>query len=141
MTTIYSTATSLQRQDADGALDEAQLAAAAFLARYSGRTLDAYRHDPRGFFQWSADAGLTANNPPGMNADGTWGTSAGGAVGNFAPTTVTERVWRRLRKWWLAKAGAWVAPGLTTDWSLKRDQDTTNNPARSPRINYHINVA
>lgn len=59
MTTIYSTATSLQRLDADGAFDEAQLAAAAFLARYSGRTLDAYRHDLRGFFQWSADVGLT----------------------------------------------------------------------------------
>jgi len=28
-------------------LDEAQLAAAAYLARYSGRTLDAYRHDLR----------------------------------------------------------------------------------------------
>jgi integrase/recombinase XerD len=59
MTTIYSTSTSLQRLDADGAFDEAQLAAAAFLARYSGRTLDAYRHDLRGFFQWSADVGLT----------------------------------------------------------------------------------
>ena len=59
MTTIYSTATSLQRPGTDGALDEAQLAAAAFLARYSGRTLDAYRHDLRGFFQWSADVGLT----------------------------------------------------------------------------------
>lgn len=59
MTTVYSTRTSLQRLDADGAFDEAQLAAAAFLARYSGRTLDAYRHDLRGFFQWSADVGLT----------------------------------------------------------------------------------
>ena len=59
MTTIYSTPTSLQRLDANGAFDEAQLAAAAFLARYSGRTLDAYRHDLRGFFQWSADVGLT----------------------------------------------------------------------------------
>ena len=41
MSTIYSTPTSLQRLDADGAFDEAQLAAAAFLARYSGRSLDA----------------------------------------------------------------------------------------------------
>ena len=49
MTTIYSTPTSLQRLDANGAFDEAQLAAAAFLARYSGRTLEAYRHDLRGF--------------------------------------------------------------------------------------------
>jgi site-specific recombinase XerD len=59
MTTMYSTATCVQRLDADGAFDEAQLAAAAFLARYSGRTLDAYRHDLRSFFQWSADVGVT----------------------------------------------------------------------------------
>ena len=36
-------------------VDGAQLAAAAFLARYSGRTLEAYRHDLRGFFDWAAD--------------------------------------------------------------------------------------
>ena len=40
-------------------LDEAQLAAAAFLARYSGRTLDSYRTDLRQFFQWAHDVGLT----------------------------------------------------------------------------------
>ena len=39
-------------------VDEAHLAAAAFLARYSGRTLDAYRHDLRYFFQWATDIGL-----------------------------------------------------------------------------------
>jgi hypothetical protein len=38
--------------------DEAQLAAAAFLARYDGRTLDAYRNDLRAFFQWADDTGL-----------------------------------------------------------------------------------
>ena len=38
--------------------DEAQLAAVAFLARYNGRTLDAYRHDLRAFFTWATDAGL-----------------------------------------------------------------------------------
>lgn len=38
--------------------DEAQLAAMAFLARYSGRTLDAYRHDLRNLFQWAADHNL-----------------------------------------------------------------------------------
>ena len=26
-----------------------------FVARYSGRTLEAYRHDLRGYFQWAAD--------------------------------------------------------------------------------------
>ena len=39
-------------------VDEAQLAAVAFLARYSGRTLDAYRHDLRNLFQWAADHDL-----------------------------------------------------------------------------------
>jgi site-specific recombinase XerD len=39
----------------DDAVDGAELAAAAFLARYQGRTLDAYRYDLRAFFQWAAD--------------------------------------------------------------------------------------
>lgn len=38
--------------------EEAELAAAAFLARYQGRTLDAYRYDLRAFFQWAADQAL-----------------------------------------------------------------------------------
>src|SRR3954447_16726171 len=42
----------------DNPPDEAHLAAAAFLARYRGRTLDAYRYDLRVYFQWAADAGL-----------------------------------------------------------------------------------
>jgi hypothetical protein len=42
----------------DACLNEAHVAAAAFLARYNGRTLDAYRYDLRTFFQWAADAGL-----------------------------------------------------------------------------------
>ena len=35
------------------------MAAASFLARYGGRTLEAeaYRHDQRGFFQGAADQG------------------------------------------------------------------------------------
>lgn len=44
-------------------LDEAQLAAVAFLARYGGRTLESYRADLRQFFQWCAEvdvAPLTA---------------------------------------------------------------------------------
>jgi integrase/recombinase XerD len=42
----------------DPGFDEAQVAAAAFLARYNGRTLDAYRFDLRTFFQWAVDVGL-----------------------------------------------------------------------------------
>ncbi len=41
-----------------GPTDKAELSAAAFLARYSGRTLEAYRHDLRVLFQWAADNNL-----------------------------------------------------------------------------------
>ena len=39
-------------------VDEAELAAVAFLARYSGRTLEANRQDLRFFFGWTASVGL-----------------------------------------------------------------------------------
>ncbi len=39
-------------------LDEAELAAVAFLARYSGRTLEAYRKDLRFFVAWAQSVGL-----------------------------------------------------------------------------------
>jgi hypothetical protein len=47
MTTIETTTTTVQRPESEHLADEAQFAAAAFLARYSGRTLDAYRQDLR----------------------------------------------------------------------------------------------
>ena len=56
MTTIESAATTIRESGAG--FDEAQLAAVAFLARYSGRTLETYRHDLRGFFQWATDTGI-----------------------------------------------------------------------------------
>ena len=59
MTTIEAGTTDVQLPDDDFLVDDAQLAAVAFLARYSGRTLDAYRHDLRGFFQWAADNTLS----------------------------------------------------------------------------------
>jgi hypothetical protein len=58
MTTIESTTATIQLPEPEYLADEAQVAAAGFLARYSGRTLDAYHHDLRGFFQWAADCGL-----------------------------------------------------------------------------------
>ncbi|HET9733205.1 MAG TPA: tyrosine-type recombinase/integrase [Acidimicrobiales bacterium] len=39
-------------------LPPAELAAAAFLARYRGRTLESYRHDLRSFFAWAEGVGL-----------------------------------------------------------------------------------
>ncbi len=56
MTAISSpTGSAVQTPLDDAGLDKAQLAAASFLARYSGRTLEAYRQDLRGFFQWATD--------------------------------------------------------------------------------------
>jgi len=59
MTMLDSGFTTIGRWEPGLEVDEAQLAAASFLARYSGRTLEAYRHDLRGFFQWAADVGLS----------------------------------------------------------------------------------
>ena len=58
MTTIESTSRMLDQPRAQATLGEDQLAAVAFLARYSGRTLEAYRHDLRCLFQWAADHSL-----------------------------------------------------------------------------------
>jgi site-specific recombinase XerD len=58
MTTSQSAASMLERFDL-GVVDEAEIAAVSFLARYNGRTLEAYRHDLRCLFQWAADAGVT----------------------------------------------------------------------------------
>jgi integrase/recombinase XerD len=55
MTTIT---TNTERAGTRFAVDPAELAAIAFLARYSGRTLDAYRHDLRNLFQWAAEHDL-----------------------------------------------------------------------------------
>ena len=44
MTTIESRSQVLGQPEAPFTLDEDQLAAVAFLARYSGRTLGVYRH-------------------------------------------------------------------------------------------------
>jgi site-specific recombinase XerD len=55
MPTIKSTSRVMVRRETPFTLGEDQLAAVAFLARYSGRTLEAYRHDLRALFQWAAD--------------------------------------------------------------------------------------
>jgi hypothetical protein len=56
--TMTMTMTTAVARFAPELADEAHVAAAAFLARYSGRTLDAYRHDLRYFFQWADDVDL-----------------------------------------------------------------------------------
>ena len=54
---IPSSITLVSARDADP-LAQAQMAAAAYLARYSGRTLETYRYDLLTFFQWCTDVGL-----------------------------------------------------------------------------------
>jgi hypothetical protein len=58
MTTIESAATRIREPGVEFKVDEAQLAAVSFLARYSGRTLEAYRHDLHCLFQWPTDHGV-----------------------------------------------------------------------------------
>ena len=57
-TTTDSFSTILDVIRSDTGFDPAEAAAAGFLARYSGHTRDAYRHDLRTFFQWADDVGL-----------------------------------------------------------------------------------
>jgi hypothetical protein len=56
--TLQATETAIRLPGPDVPVDEAQLAVVAFLARYSGRTLEAYRHDLRVYFQWALDNDL-----------------------------------------------------------------------------------
>jgi integrase/recombinase XerD len=58
MTTIESAATTIREPGVEFEIEEAQLAAVSFLARYSGRTLEGYRHDLRGFVEWATDHGM-----------------------------------------------------------------------------------
>ena len=58
MTANMTTTTVLISAAEKDLFDDAQMAAAAYLARYSGRTLETYRYDVRVFFQWCADVGL-----------------------------------------------------------------------------------
>src|SRR3954452_22110665 len=58
MTALETTTTTISTFADRLCFDEAELAAVAFLSRYSGRTLDGYRHDLRMFFQCAGDHDL-----------------------------------------------------------------------------------
>jgi len=58
MTTIESAATTFRAPGIEFEDDEAHLAAVSLLARYRDRTLEACRHDLRGFFQWATAHGI-----------------------------------------------------------------------------------
>jgi site-specific recombinase XerD len=89
MTTIESATTTIETPRDDFVIDDAQLAAVAFLARYNGRTLDAYRHDLRGFFQWAAQNNLAvlAATRPHFELYRTWMEGRG-----LAAATIDRRL-------------------------------------------------
>ena len=89
MATIETVTTTLGLPTDDFVIDDAQLAAVAFLARYNGRTLDAYRHDLRGFFQWAAQNNLAvlAATRPHFELYRTWMEGRG-----LAAATIDRRL-------------------------------------------------
>ena len=58
MPTLLTADTANCGDDPPWSPDEAQVEAAAFLARFDGRTLEAYRHDLRSYLQWATDQHL-----------------------------------------------------------------------------------
>jgi hypothetical protein len=92
MTTIESTTTAVAGRVVSFEIDDAQLAAVSFLARYSGRTLEAYRHDLRGYFQWAADNLRRANGaqPEPRNADHRKFDYSGATVGELRDGLITR---------------------------------------------------
>jgi integrase/recombinase XerD len=58
METDTAMSTALALSKALHADDPAEVAAAGFLARYTGRALESYRYDLRVFFQWTSDANI-----------------------------------------------------------------------------------
>jgi site-specific recombinase XerD len=57
-TLIEARLTALDAFESSNDCDDAELAVGAYLARYSGRTFEAYRHDLRTFFSWAGEVGL-----------------------------------------------------------------------------------
>src|SRR5215213_7544209 len=74
--------------EGDDPVDEAELAAAAFLARYQRRTLDAYRYDLRAFFQWAAMTASTSSSHSSPDR----ALRAGHGGPGLAATTIDRRL-------------------------------------------------
>jgi integrase family protein with SAM-like domain len=84
MTTLGTMSMVMEVPQSEAGFDEAQVAAVAFLARYGGRTLEAYRHDLRMFFQWAGDHGLEVLQPSRPHIE-------------LYRSAMEERSWRRRR--------------------------------------------
>ena len=125
MTTTTTTAT-ITRFEPD-LVDEVHVAAAAYLARYTGRTLDAYRHDSRYHFQWADDVDLdilSAIRPPVETSTPNVAT---------APSKSSARATSQQRARWFHEP-----PEPSTSRSVKDTKDrscnatTANNSTATP---------
>ena len=134
MTSIETSPTDIRLPEGDVIIDDAQLAAVAFLARYSGRTLDAYRHDLRGFFQWASDNNLdvlaATSAHRAVGSTGLWTTFVEGGKGSggapsihacagrtgppFEAATTVRDLGPRDGRWMLRGAIGAVTPTPTT---------------------------
>jgi integrase/recombinase XerD len=88
MTSVAST-TSPMLFDPTIGIDGAELAAVAFVARYSGRTRDAYERDLLGFFHWANEVGLPVLQAKRAHIElyRTWLEDRG-----LAPSTIDRRL-------------------------------------------------
>lgn len=112
------------------------MAAAAFLARYSGRTLDAYRYDLRCFFQWASDADLAVLEAKRPNIE-LYRTSI--EQRNLAPTGPAAGgvgLGGQPRKW-PSRAGkrCWTAPLL-----VGMQFDTAPTTRWTPQGDYRLSI-
>ena len=74
---------------------------------------------------------------PGCNADGTWGTSAGGVGGAYSESRASTRAGEKIREWWMEEKGGYLGDSRTSLVSLKKDL-ASQGGERSPKFNYHI---
>ena len=80
----------LMRPEPLGGFGQVHLAAAGFLARYSGGTRTAYALDLRSFFAWCADRGMPVFEVtrPHLDIYGRWMEERRG----YAPATIARRI-------------------------------------------------
>ncbi|MFD9053661.1 hypothetical protein, partial [Streptomyces zaomyceticus] len=74
-------------------------------------------------------------NHQGCNAEGTWGTSAGGSGRTYEMSAVNAAVFAQLRAWWLSYPHHTIEPSLTSGLSLAAQR---TGKELSPKLNYHL---
>jgi hypothetical protein len=129
MTIVESSSPTIQNQEAQLGLDEAQLAALSFLARYSERTLEAYRHDLRGFFQWATDhdIGMLAATRPHIELFRAWMEERG-----LAASTIDRRLRQSAGSTASRTSPAESARTLPSMFAARRSTRATHEDSTAP---------